>query len=182
MSDFVVYLRELKKNWLYGSVLSIVLGIVLVVFPNIVIGTVGYMIAALFFLFGGTRIAAYLSGRSALLARGGLAAGFCALLLGLLILLRAERFAEFLPFMIGIVTFITGMTGLQSAMEWRRAGGSGWQGALAMSVAAAVIGVLLIVDPFGSLYVTVVFIGVSLIFDGVCDLLTAWQFDRRSVK
>ena len=58
MSVWSALFRDLKRNWLYASLLSIVLGIVLLAFPGIVMRTVCYLIAILFMLLGVKRIVA----------------------------------------------------------------------------------------------------------------------------
>lgn len=178
MSYFFALLRDLKRNWLYASLLSIALGIVLLAFPGIVMRTIGYLIAALFVLIGATRILAYVRGRGAPFSGGGLLLGLGALVIGILIFSRVEAFVGFLPFVIGIVTVFTAAGGVQTALDLRGAGVGGWIGSMILSVLSAVIGALLIINPFGSLIMTVRLIGVSLICDGVCDLATARQIDR----
>ena len=179
MSLFGAFFRDLRRNWLYASLLSIALGIVLLAFPGIVMRTVGYLIAALFVLLGATRVIAYFRGRDTMLFSGGLLLGLGSLLLGVLIFARVDSFVGFLPLVIGVVTIFTSAAGVQTALDLRGAGYGGWIGSMLMSTLSAVIGVLLIVNPFGSMIVTVMLIGASLICDGVCDLVTAWMFSRR---
>ena len=179
MSVWSALFRDLKRNWLYASLLSIVLGIVLLAFPGIVMRTVCYLIAILFMLLGVKRIVAYFRGRGSLFFSGGLLLGLSALLIGILIFVRVESFVGILPFVIGIVTIFSGTASIQSALDLRREGYAGWIGSMIMSVLSVLIGMLLIINPFASLVVTVMFIGVSLIVDGFCDLITAWMFSKR---
>jgi len=72
-----------------------------------------------------------------------------------------------LPVILGFYIILASVFSIQISTEARYFGFSGWWGALLLGIAGAVLGVLMIFDPFKGAKALMVFTGISLLMTGV---------------
>ena len=94
-----------------------------------------------------------------------------------MILFNPEGLGGLIFAVLGIVILLHGFLDLQQAFNVRRAGYPYWYVALILGFVSIVLAALILINPFGSLTVLTVILGVSLIYDGVSDI---WTIGRLS--
>ena len=72
-----------------------------------------------------------------------------------------------LPVILGVYVFLASLFSIQISTEARHFGFSGWWGALLLGIAGAVLGVMMIFDPFKGAKALMVFTGISLLVTGI---------------
>ncbi len=179
--DFKGLFVRLRKAWLFSSLLSIVLGLVLLLFPSITIQVVCYLLGGLAMIYGIGRIIRYARQGDAYpeLFRGDLMIGLFLIAIGIFIVFRIEFVAGFIPVIFGIALLASGIGGVQRAMDAKRAGYERWLLLLALAALTIALGLVLALNPFASAQVAVAVIGASLIYDGITDMLTILLVGKR---
>ena len=78
-----------------------------------------------------------------------------------------------LPIVFGLFVIFDSLGRIQNALELRRCQYSSWKGFLLLALLSIVLGVVMIVDPFGAMETLVMAIGIILILEGTLNLLSA---------
>ena len=179
--NFKSLLEELKRNWMFSAILSILLGLVLLFFPGITTRVVCFLLGGLVIIYGLTHIIRYFRQEStyADLFRGDLMTGLFSVAIGLFMILRADVVVSLIPIIFGIVLMANGIAGVQRAADARRAGYSRWGMLLALAVLTVALSILLLINPFATIKVTVAVIGASLIYEGISDLAAMHLVGKR---
>lgn len=164
-------IREVKKSFCVLSAAYIVLGLVLLIWPDISVRTFCYVFGVGMIIFGCAHMIMYfVKDKLHSVMQMDMVCGIVGIATGLYILLKMEYVLEIIPFALGIVALLGSVVKLQNAFDLKRFGSRRWYIMLIFAVALLVTGALLIANPFEGLEVIVVLIGVSLIVDGVGNL------------
>lgn len=164
-------LKRLKTNIVVSAVLCILLGLVLVLWPDLSMKFVCIAIGAALLIGGGVRLAGYFTVRDgSMYAQMNLIMGIILAVVGIWILIKPEKVLAIIPIIVGIVIVLHGVNDLQQAMALYKEKYDKWWIALLLGVLTAAFGVLLICRPFAALDTVVMLIGIFLVYDGVSDL------------
>ena len=179
--NFKDIFARLRKAWIFSSVLSILLGLVLLLFPTITIQVVCYMLGGLAIVYGIGRVIRYIRQGEAYpeLFRGDLMIGLFLIVIGLFIVFRIEFVAGFIPVIFGIALLASGIGEVQRSMDAKRAGYERWLFIMVLASLTIVFGLVLVLNPFASAQVAVAVIGASLIYDGISDVVTILLVGKR---
>lgn len=165
-------IREVKKSFCALSVAYIVLGLVLLIWPDISVRTFCYVFGVGMIIFGLAHLIIYFTkDRMQTIMQMDMVAGIVGLATGAYILIKMEYMLEIIPFALAIVALLGAVVKLQNAFDLRRLRAERWYVMLLFSAVLFVLGLLLIANPFDGIKVIVILIGVSLIMDGVGNLL-----------
>ncbi|MDO4522349.1 MAG: DUF308 domain-containing protein [Eubacteriales bacterium] len=165
--------REIKKSFCILSVAYIVIGIVLLVWPDISVRTLCYVFGVGMLIFGGAYLIIYFTkDRLLSVMQPDLVIGVVGVSTGVFILLKMEYMLEIIPFALGIVSLLGAVVKVQHALDLRHIRSGHWYVMLLWALILGILGALLVANPFESLEVIVVLIGVALIIDGVGNLIS----------
>lgn len=164
-------LKRLKTNIIISAILCVVLGIVLVVWPDLSMKIVCIAVGAVLLIGGGVRLAVYFSARDgSMYAQANLIMGIVLAVVGIWILLKPDKVLAIIPIIVGIVIVLHGINDLQQAVTLYKDKYDKWWVALILGLLTIGFGVLLICKPFEALDTVVVLIGTFLIYDGLSDI------------
>ena len=154
--------------------LMILLGIVLIVFPQLV--------PALLVRLIGVSLILSAIGTFALARKNGISPGYLEVAgavisaIGGIVLLFAPGFVlSLIPTLLGIFVLVGGITNLLKALDLRRSGYGRWGMPLLMAVLSILAGLFLIFSPMTAIDLSMIAIGVVLIYQGLTAL---WTFTR----
>jgi len=175
-------LKKAKAGYIMISILYIALGICLVVFPDksleticLVIGIIalaaGIYKAISFFVQKDRRFSADL----------GLISGIFSIAAGVILIARPSFITNIFPIVIGIVVIIDSAFKLQTAFELRSDRMKNWWSVLLVAIIGIVFGFLLVFNPFEANRIALIFVGISLMIDGIENLWTVF-FVKNLVK
>ena len=168
--------RFAKGGDVVSSIAFCALGILLLLCPEISAGFICKGVGIVLTVGGVFKICGYLSEDLYRLAfQFDLAGGILAVIMGILMLVRSGSVLRFLNLVLGIVVLTDGLLKLQTAIDARRFGLERWWLIGTAAVLASVLGVLIIIDPFGSAGVAgaMVLLGVTLLMEGLLNLYVA---------
>lgn len=164
-------LKRLKTNIVISAALCVVLGIVLVVWPDMSMRIVCITIGAVLLIGGAVRLIGYFMTRDgSIYAQMSLIMGIVLAVVGVWIVLKPEKVLMIIPIIIGIVIALHGLNNLQQAVSLYKDKYDKWWVALILGFITIGFGVLLICRPFEALDTVVMLIGFFLIYDGISDI------------
>ena len=159
--------KKLKWNLVFMSVLYLGLGIFLVMKPGTALNIVCYAL-------GGVQLIRYfVVERGVFQSQLTLISGIICLALGAFLLLRSDIVVSILPVVFGLFVIFDAIARVQNALDLRRCGYDSWKGFLLLPVLSVVLGVVMILNPFGTMETLVMAIGIILIIEGAINLLSA---------
>lgn len=164
-------LKKLKTNIVISAILCVVLGIVLVVWPDLSMQIVCIAIGAVLLIGGGVRLAVYFTNKDgSMYAQMNLIMGIVLVVVGIWILMKPDKVLAIIPIIVGIVIVLHGVNDLQQAVALCKDKYDKWWVALILGLLTVGFGALLICRPFAALDTVVMLIGLFLIYDGLSDI------------
>lgn len=166
--------KKARLAYICYSVALFALGAALLFFPALSAVTVCYIIGGILLLCGILRLSAYFVNDTYGLAfQFDFALGIFTILIGLLLVLHPRAMMAFVNVVFGVFILADGVFKLQTAREARQFGLSRWALILVPAVVTVTVGMLLILDSFGSILTVTAIFGIALMADGLQNLLTA---------
>ena len=155
------------------AILCTLLGLALLIWPEQSMNVLGYGFGAVLTISGLLQIGGYVaSDKQGLLKKIQLLAGILIAVVGVAILLSPKTVMKLTVVVIGIVMLYHGVMDIKFGFDIKNCNGSKWAVTLLMGLVNCALGVLVLVNPFGSARVLMIIIGAGLIFDGVSDVVT----------
>lgn len=173
----IVYTSTNFKGAVYRSILAIILGIVLVVWPGTALRYIIMLIGVLFLITG--LIAFIMSNRKREDHRKSLIpfSGIGSMALGLLLLCLPSTFATIFMFILGFILVI-GAVGQFVTLAAARQFGYVSPVSYLFPVLILIAGIVVLFDPFKSAESVFILFGITAIFYGVTDLLNQYSIRR----
>ena len=167
------YFKALKWRSLIVAFSAILLGLLFILTPQTSADVICYVAGILLLASGIAAVISYLaSGR--LFGSYALVSGIVLLVCGVFCLLRPEIIQGLLTVLFGVFLVIDGMMTLQDGVDCARARLAGWWvllGAVTIALGCVVL--------FGKFDSIMLLAGISLIVDGVFDLIVTFAFSKR---
>lgn len=174
MGSIRSYFKCLKWRSLIIAFSAILIGLLFILTPQTSADVICYVAGILLLASGIAAVVSYLaSGR--LFGSYALVSGIVLLVCGVFCLLRPEIIQGLLTVIFGVFLVIDGMMTLQDGVDCARARLAGWW---VMAILGAVVIALGCVVLFGKFDSIMLLAGISLIADGVFDLITTLAFSR----
>lgn len=173
-------LREMKWQSLIGSAIYIIMGIILLVFPESVMPALCYVVGIAGVVIGVFTVLAYLfRDVQKNYYRNDFTVGMVEILLGAFVLYKAEMVGGLITAILGILVVLSGIGKLQNCIDVRRMNYGSGLVFFILAVINIVFGIVLIVDPFGATKVLAMVIGAGLVFSGVTDTVSTLYMSRK---
>jgi len=153
------------------SCLVLVMGLVMIIWPNISASVIYYLLGALFIISGIYSLVRYFnSDLVGLFFRFDLAGGIFKIIAGLLMICHPAGAMVMLPYVTALYLVSSSVFDIQTAVEMRRFALPGYWLCLISGIISAICAFLLFLDPFTGNDVIMIFAGVSLIIGSVESL------------
>lgn len=167
-------IKKMKWTFLGISILTLLIGICLVVWPYMSATILCYLLGMTLLIVGIIRINCYFQGglRTFLFSYYELPVGILNIFTATIFLLHPHNMVVILPIFIGSMIFFDSIFKLQLAIDFKRQGIAKWWYMLLSFIVCTVFAVLLILNPFEGSIVLMIFIGISLILDSIQNILT----------
>ena len=166
--------KKLKWNLILMSVLYLGLGIFLLMRPSTALNVVCYALGGVVLVCAAVQLVRYFAvERGIFQSQLTLISGLVCLALGAFLIIRSDVVVRVLPIVFGLFVIFDSLGRIQNALELRRCEYPSWKGFLLLAVLSIALGVIMIVDPFGTMETLVMAIGVILIVEGSLNLLSA---------
>lgn len=176
-------LKEIRWDAVLLSALYIILGIVVLVFPETTAKTLGYLLGVVLILAGAVSMICYLLREAHLnYYHNDFLVGLVEITLGCVVLYKVEWIISLIPFILGLLVLVSGCSKLQDVIDMKRMNYGNWVVMLILAAANVVFGVVLICNPFQAAALFFRLIGVGLLFSGISDGITMLYFSGKLRK
>ena len=166
------FVEGMKKNYFISAILTIALGAVLVIWPDWSGRILCYLLGAALILMGGIQLIVCIRAeRIGFYSKFSMLMNIILILLGVWVCIRPDTVLSLVPVIIGIVMLIHGCMDLQFTMDIKHAGSGKWWIALIFALVTLTLGVFLVMHPFLAFEITMLIIGIGLLYDGISDLV-----------
>lgn len=160
-------IEKIARNKTITGAGSIILGIILIIARRSALDSLVKLLGIALLIMTGAFILMFLKSRNPANIAGAVFAG----IVGLFLMLKPRSVVNFFPMAAGICLFINGLFNFSAAMSKKRMGEWHWRMPMLLSIVMMVVGVLVFLHPGNIANTLVVFIGISLIFNGISDLV-----------
>lgn len=165
-------IQDMKQNYFVNAVIMVVLGLVLVIWPHILGVMLCYLLGGALILMGVIQLVVFLRGeRLGFYNKFSMFMGIVLVLLGIWICTQPRIVLSIIPVVVGIIVVLHGLMDLQYTFDIRRTGNTKWWIALVAAIITLVVGLLLVFNPFTAYEVTMILLGIAMLYDGGSDLL-----------
>lgn len=169
----VAPMRVAKTGYIAVSILLAVLGIVLIAWPTFSVNALGVICGILLILFGGVKLVGYFSKDLYRLAfQYDMPFGILLIILGIIMLIHPGNLASFICVVFGLSVLISSLFNIQTALDAKKFGINQWWLMFALSVIAAVWGLILVFRPSEAADVMAVLLGITLLFESAVNICT----------
>ena len=169
-------LKQLKWNLILLAVIFIALGIVLILWPGATMKTICYLLLAI----GVVSLINYLrKDISGIIYRYDLVVGLCAILGGILVIVKVDKLTDLIPAVLGFLVTMSGIMKMQNSVDMLRLGHGTWHVAFAMAIVNIVAGIVLLMNPFEAAQILIMCLGIALVYSGITDLYVTISISRR---
>ena len=173
-------LKQLKWNLILLAVIFIALGIVLILWPGATMKTICYLLAAMLLAIGVASLINYLrKDISGIIYRYDLVVGLCAILGGILVIVKVDKLTDLIPAVLGFLVTMSGIMKMQNSVDMLRLGHGTWHVAFAMAIVNIVAGIVLLMNPFEAAQILIMCLGIALVYSGITDLYVTISISRR---
>ncbi len=172
-------LREQRRSSTMVALATIVLGLVLVVWPDRSVSLMCALLGGALLIFGLLYILGWFVGKrkagspAVMVIPGVVLAG-----LGVWLMTSSEMVVALIQYVFGAVLLFHGVLDLQGAISLVGRRYARWWLDLVLAALTLGLGAVILINPFGTFAALVMLIGVSLIYDGVSDLLLIGRLSR----
>ena len=167
-------MKRIKALYITISILSLLAGIALVIWPGASVITICYVVGSAAILVGAVRLAGYFSKDSYNLNfQFDFAMGLVFLILGTVLIFHPGDTVAVLHFSVGILVLVDSVFKLQTALDAKHFGLKKWWIMLLCALLCAGLGLVLVILPFRTAEILVRVTGAALAVNSGENILTA---------
>lgn len=169
----VKYIETAKAGYIILSVFFCITGGLMIAMPDLIAPVIGRILGISLILFGAVKLVGYYSkDLFRLTFQFDLSLGILVIILGLIMLIRADRLMAFLSVIYGVYVMADGMMKIQIALDSRKFGIRMWWLIFAAAGITAGIGFLMVLRPFAGAQFLITVLGMSMLAEGILNLVT----------
>ena len=166
-------LKAAKTGYTVLSLLLCLLGIFLMVKPDFSIVLLCRIMGGILLLFGAVKIIGYCSRDLYRLAfQYDLAVWILLMALGIILVIRTDMLIHLVCILMGVCVLADALLKIQTAVDARVFGIRWWWLILTAAILAGIVGFILIFRPSKSTAMIMVLLGISLLAEGILNLIT----------
>ncbi len=163
-------MKDSNNRSIAFAVIMIIFGFILVLHPSHTLTVLARTIGWAVLLSGGVSVLSTIIGENNPLAAGS---GAAALIVGFYLVMFPSAVVSVIPILVGIVIIISGCTNFTLAWQGRHAPNYSPTRDLILAALTVLAGGVIVLNPFRTAGMVVVFIGAVLIANGVLNLIAA---------
>lgn len=166
-------LKFLKSRMILSCLMYVILGLVLVIYPETIANMIAYIFAILVLLAGIVMIAFYAKEDVVLMAnKKTLSFGLILVCASVYCLINIGFLISIIPTVLGLVAVLNGFGKLQNAFDLFRTHNEGGGMILIMALVIIAFGIILLINPFGATSTFYRLIGIALLLGGITDIIS----------
>lgn len=178
--------KDIRQSYSISSFITLILGIVLIIWPDLSGALMCYMLGGALVLMGAIQLLIYLRGnKTEVYSKFKMMMGMILAVLGIWICVNPEIVLGLVPVVLGIVLILHAVQDFSYAIDIKNAGVERWWVALVATLVTFVLGIFLVLHPLLAFEMAMVYVGIVLVYNGVSDLvlvILAGYFRRTADK
>ena len=167
-------LERIRRMELLMAVISLILGVIMVIFPQKTMSVICYVIAGAILLYGVIDIISYFTSKS---YEGNfsltLLRGVVASVIGIIIFIRPSYLSTFIPIVLGILLIIDGITSIQKSVFLKNNNVYFWHINMIESILTLALGIFVLINPLSAQTAIIICLGISFIWYGITSV---WNY------
>lgn len=169
------FFGKIKNLSIITIIASAVMGIVLLARPGETLYVVSMICGITMIALGvGALISYFVKDRNMLL----IILAVISVIMGIIVCVKYKSIVSILLFLFGLFILISGIVNLITSIDVKRYGFGDWIVSFLMSLVTAVLGLLIVVNPFSSSLAVIRLLGISLLVYAVLDLIAFIQVKK----
>ena len=152
------------------DILSIVIGVVLILFPGEAMDISIKVIGVILLVAGASGIIIGIKGQGVYVAYT-MSGAVTAIVAGVVCLLQPQLIKSVLPLIMGIIILATGVFNIVNAFSAGKAGASRWVVSLMLALITVICGIMILLNLNGTANLLVTIIGIIFVYNGVSTLI-----------
>lgn len=169
------------KSTIITSLFLLALGILLIVKSDATIMMVSYVIGAVLIALGVLAIINFLRSKSELYHLD-IVYGIVTIILGVLVIENPKVIGSIIPFVVGVGILINSGTKLKYALDLKDNKEEVWKYTLIVAIISAILGVLLVFNPFKATSLIVQIIGIVICVYALLDIVSTILLKKKFTK
>ncbi len=169
-------LKNIKIDVTFNAVLSVILGVLLIVWPATVITMLARVIAVILVISGLFMLIPKLL--EAIKSYPSIIVSILIIVIGVWMFLNPAIVASVIPMVIGALMVVHGLQDLSLSIEGKSKKASNWWTMLLMGALNVFFGILCIANAFGLVKLAMIFIGIMLVYDGLTDMIIVHKVNK----
>lgn len=172
-----------KRDMFILAAAYLVIGIILVAFPETSGATIAYICAGLAAFYGITHVIAYVMSKPSFdVYRFDLVEGIAGLGLGVYVAFNPTFIMEVIPTIVAIVILLDSLIKVQNAVDLMRLGHQNWWVVLMMALISSFLGILMLFYPFYTYMSLYTFVGVGMVITAIIDVISIFMVSYQIKK
>lgn len=168
------FLKTAKIWYIVISAIFCIIGLILIIHPSFSIGFIGTLCGIALIVFGAVKLVGYFSGDAyRAVFKFDMAAGILSVILGIVTVINPQGLLNLICIVLGIAVLLDSIFKIQTAVDSKRMGISRWPLIMIPAVITGIAGLVLLLRPAESGELLTVILGVSVLCEGVMNLITA---------
>lgn len=167
-------LERIRRMELLMAVISLIIGVIMVIFPQRTMSVICYVIAGAILLYGVIDIISYFTSKS---YEGNfsltLLRGVVASVIGIIIFIRPSYLSTFIPIVLGILLIIDGITSIQKSVFLKNNNVYFWHISMIESILTLALGIFVLINPLSAQNAIIICLGISFIWYGITSV---WNY------
>ena len=170
------FMKSMKWRMMLFGILTVIVGIALIIYPDTAARTICMILAAVLGVAGITSIIIYAATKEKDASMTmTLITGIIETACGVIIALNLDVFISFIGIIFGIVILVHGANDLGQAIGIKRMGFDAGKMTIFSGIISILLAILIFANPFGTASALMMVIGISLIIDGITEVLIAFR-------
>lgn len=172
-------ITRFKNTLIATSIIYFALGIFMLLFPEVVSDFICTLVALMFMFFGIAGIVMYIRSEfKTAYTSTILVISIILGALGIYIIMNPRTFISLIPLVIGIFMIADSISKLSASLDLRKTGYSRWWHIIIVSFIILSCGLLIIINPFGAVSLSIMVIGAILIVDSATNIYTIYSYSK----
>lgn len=173
--------KSVKFNMSLFGVLSVLFGLVLIIYPGTAVKFICMAIGGILLIAGIYSVIIYFRnksnmGENSFFTVSTLILGIIEGGVGTSILIRPEYFTSFLSMIFAIILFVHGINDISKGIRIKKFKYGNWFLPIIFGLIGIIFSAVVIWNPFATMNALMILIGVALVIDGVTEIITGFMY------
>lgn len=161
-------IKSIRNNMIIASIFLLVLGVAFIVWPGEAARVLARVVAVAISVIGAFEFIIFIIGKNrGFIDISAAVTGVLLLALGVFLIVKPDTLLNFFNIIFGIIVLIIGLDHMFQAIFIIRHIRGLWWISLLVGIAAALMGVIIIINPFSAVNTAMILIGITMVIEGI---------------